>query len=51
MLFGAFLSLVLALAAGIWGLRHRGRELAVSAMVAGLWALAAGLAVEWFHGA
>ena len=49
MLLGAFIVLIAALAAGLWGLRQRGRELVYSAMVAGLWALAAGLALEWFH--
>jgi hypothetical protein len=51
MLLGAFTVLVAALAAGLWGLRQRGRELVFSAMVAGLWAVAAGLVLEWFHSA
>jgi hypothetical protein len=51
MLLGAFLSLIAALAAGIWGLRHHGHELAYSAMVAGLWVLAAGLALQWVNSA
>jgi hypothetical protein len=51
MLLGAFVVLMAALAAGQWGLRQRGRELIYSAMVAGLWVLAVGLTLEWFHSA
>lgn len=50
MLLGAFAALCAALCAGLWGLRHRGHELGYSAMVAGLWALAAALGANWLHG-
>jgi hypothetical protein len=49
MLLAAFVALIAALASGLWGLRQRGHELAYSAMVAGLWVVAAGLAVDWVY--